>query len=79
VGEDRKPPGDQTVEFTLKINMDNAAFEDRPAGELAKCLNKVVDQLPTWASGFTRMHGEPFYEGKIKDSNGNTVGSWQID
>lgn len=57
--------------FTLEIDMDNGAFDDRPAGELAECLNQVVERL--CLSG-----GKPVTEGKIKDSNGNTVGSWSI-
>ncbi len=59
------------MEFALKINMDNAAFEDRPAGELAKCLNAVTERIC--------LSGGDLTEGKIKDSNGNTVGSWQIN
>ena len=60
------------MQFNLTINMDNAAFQDRPAGELAACLNLVVERL--CLSG-----NKPVNEGKIKDSNGNTVGSWSVE
>ena len=58
--------------FTLEINMDNASFETCPAGELAECLSQVVEKL-----GLSGNKPE-VAEGKIKDSNGNTVGTWSI-
>lgn len=68
------------MEFTLKINMDNDAFAEQPAREVASILNKVIGQLPVWAASFTRLNDVvPLYEGKIKDINGNTIGFWQID
>lgn len=54
------------MEFTMKVNMDNAAFED-PKQELIRILaDEVVNDL-YFAN-----------EGTCIDHNGNTVGSWEI-
>jgi hypothetical protein len=56
------------MKLTVEIDMDNSAFADHPgAGELAKCLNQVVEKIGNQS------------EGKIRDSNGNTVGSWSVE
>jgi len=52
------------MKLTVEIDMDNSAFEQ--PGELAKCLNQVVEKIQNQS------------EGKIRDSNGNTVGSWSV-
>lgn len=57
--------------FTLKIRTDNAAFHEGDMGEgeeLARILHKLADALPA---------GSPA-EGKVRDSNGNTVGEWKL-
>jgi hypothetical protein len=53
--------------FTLTIDMNNAAFDD-PEQELAVCLTRVAVKITT---GITDT-------GIVRDSNGNTVGSWEI-
>ena len=54
--------------FELKNNMDNAAFEDNGRfNELESCLKAVIKQLQ-----------ECHISGKIRDSNGNTVGSYEV-
>jgi len=59
------------MEFTMKVNMDNAAFEGydvhgRKQRELRRILQNVeADMLISNA-------------GKCMDLNGNTVGSWEI-
>lgn len=50
--------------FTLKIETDNAAFEDL-SGETARILRDIAKKLD---DGQT--------DGKGKDINGNTVGDW---
>lgn len=47
---------------TIKINMDNAAFDD--LSELSRILRKAAD----------RLDGDPFGGFALKDVNGNTVG-----
>ena len=54
--------------FTLKINTDNAAFED--AGpEVARILRDLARQIETEA-------GEA--SGRLRDLNGNTVGEYKL-
>jgi len=55
------------MEFKLQFNMDNAAFEEDDAGEVGKILEKVADDF---ISGLV--------SGGVRDSNGNTVGTWEI-
>lgn len=52
------------MEFIIKINMDNAAFET-PEYEITQRLNKIHDQV---------RDGVVF--GKVLDTNGNTCGFW---
>jgi len=54
------------MEFTLNFKMDNAAF-DMPT-ETTKILDKVARRL---------FNGETY--GTIQDTNGNTVGKWEIE
>lgn len=80
------------MKFTIEINIDNAAFHNdvvllgddeatnvcAPFREIRRIL---IDQLP--GSNETLGYGEfanvvsPF--SMLKDSNGNTVGSWRIE
>lgn len=60
------------MDFTCKINMDNAAFdEDMPERELRRILVNMTHEV------FHRVIdggiGEP-----IRDINGNKVGHWEI-
>lgn len=52
------------MEFIIKINMDNAAFET-PEYEITQRLNKIHDEV---------RDGVVF--GKVLDTNGNTCGFW---
>jgi hypothetical protein len=54
------------MELNLKINLDNAAYEDL-GWELGKNINYMVSDI---GLGLTK--------GKIKDSNGNNTGHWEI-
>jgi len=120
------------MQFTLTINMDNEAFQNRPLGELAECLNSVVERLclsgnqpveavaevvydtmmfnsgrldcrpaPPWVHGGNSLAQDEARDaarkilamvppapgvtltdvdsGRIKDTNGNTVGNWTIE
>ena len=53
--------------FTLSIDMDNAAFDDDPSTELIDCLRRVAAKVCVGTIQAT-----------VLDSNGNTVGSWEI-
>lgn len=57
------------MDIVIRINTENAAFEDGPMDELLKVLTQAalkLDQLPVGASV------------KLKDSNGNSCGSVEI-
>jgi hypothetical protein len=54
------------MQLNLKINLDNAAYEDLGC-ELGENINYMVSDI---GLGLTK--------GKIKDSNGNTTGHWEI-
>jgi len=55
--------------FTLTIQTENDAFQDgNAARELARLLRRVAQRLPVMDEG----------SGRIQDSNGNTVGRWEL-
>ncbi len=54
--------------FTCEVEMNSAAFEDYLEEELGEVLKKVI-----------RRVGSGHQYGKCIDSNGNTVGKWEID
>ena len=55
------------MEFNLRFNMDNAAFSDYPEGEISSILRKVINKV-----------NDGNEDGQIRDTNGNTVGEWDI-
>ena len=54
------------MNITIKVNLDNAAFEENQL-ELSEI---VAQQIP--------HNLKPGNEGRLKDSNGNTVGSYEV-
>ena len=54
--------------FTMTIDSSNAAFEDEPGEELAGILRIVAAKV---AEGYT--------SGPLYDTNGNRVGSFDLD
>jgi hypothetical protein len=55
------------MNLTLKMDMDNAAFEDTPASEAARILRDVAALME---------FGEE--SGNLRDVNGNKVGTWRV-
>ena len=56
------------MRLKLEINLDNSAYEDEGIGwELGKAIDYMVSDI---GLGLTR--------GKVRDSNGNTTGHWEI-
>jgi len=53
------------MDITIKINMDNDAFGDNPALELARILKKMSENICVVHGGMKE---------KIIDINGNTCG-----
>lgn len=59
--------------FNLTVNMDNDAFQDH--AELSRIIRKLCE---TYVLLDAVRGKEPDPTGKLMDSNGNTVGSWEI-
>lgn len=57
--------------FTLKIETDNAAFDENHGEEVARILREIADNL-----NFGNVFG---LDGTARDINGNTVGEWTLD
>ena len=55
------------MRFVLEFDMNNAAFEDDPTGEVLRVLSVVEDQIEA-GYGY----------GPLRDVNGNTIGDWKI-
>ena len=55
------------MELTIKVNLDNAAFEDNPR-ELGYVLGQVMPTTPYQHGLVCSLH----------DSNGNTTGYYQL-
>lgn len=53
------------MEIKIRINLDNAAFDDNP-DELAEVLGQIPYEVGEGDGG------------KLVDSNGNTVGRWFV-
>lgn len=58
------------MQFNLKIKMDNDAFEPFPGDEVRLILEKLSSNL---VFGLRVGDGAP-----LRDSNGGTVGSWEV-
>jgi hypothetical protein len=55
------------MKILIECNLDNAAFQDNQL-ELSEIIAR---QIP--------HNLEPGDDGKLKDSNGNTVGQWEVN
>jgi hypothetical protein len=58
------------LQLTIKMDLDNAAFEDDFEGEVQRILDDVSTRVPT---------REGFGECSIHDINGNRVGFFRVD
>ena len=57
--------------FQMKIDTDNAAFEDDPGAEVARILRGVADKVE---QGVASGHFQTAF-----DVNGNDIGRWKLD
>jgi hypothetical protein len=55
------------MKITIECSLDNAAFQDNQL-ELSEIIAR---QIP--------HNVKPGDDGKLRDSNGNTVGSWEVN
>lgn len=59
------------MKFTLEINLGNEAMQT--GNDVAEALQGIVDRLVDTYDLSADMRG------KLRDSNGNTVGHWEIN
>lgn len=59
------------MKFTLTIESESAALTDDTGEELHRILTKLADRV--------RYYEGPVDRGAVLDSNGNTVGRWDLD
>ena len=65
------------MELTIKINMDNAAFEDNRATETCRILQEqVIEYLEHYAVNDQDL--DPWIGYDLRDANGNTTGSVKV-
>jgi len=57
------------MQYNIKIDMDNAAFEDDNTGEIARILRELADRI---TRGGELLPGD---RENLRDINGNTVGA----
>lgn len=60
------------MKFHLEINIDNAAYEADPCGEVAGNLKQLVRDIEDGVRLQTQE------QHPVRDSNGNYVGFWQV-
>jgi hypothetical protein len=60
------------METTIKIKMDNAAFDDDPSVEVARILRDLAKKIDG------HPHFSPGFDCAILDQNGNEVGYCQV-
>ncbi len=59
------------MKLTVKIEMDNAAFEDVNGNEASRILTWLSEQIRDWAL-------QPKEGGPLRDINGNVIGEWRV-
>jgi hypothetical protein len=59
---------DGFTRFTLTFCCDNAAFEEGFAEEIRAVLARTAEQVDDWT-----------VFGRVRDTNGNRIGFWQVD
>ena len=63
------------MNFNVSINCDNAAFDDDLTGiEICRILQSIEDKL----QHIGYIEPQENMNGRIRDMNGNTVGSWEL-
>lgn len=62
------------MKVSITIDCDNAGFEESPAGEVARILRKLADDM----THYERLNGEMEDRRTLRDINGNTVGQMEV-
>lgn len=65
--------------FVLSINLNNDAFLEHPTVEILECLDRVSRQVDAaQEDDRIKLSASHALVHPVRDSNGNTVGSWRI-
>lgn len=67
------------MKVKIEFNCDGAAFEDDFAGEIGVILAQAKDEISLAVSTLTRLGKGGVTHGRLRDTNGNTVGVWKVD
>lgn len=67
--------------FELKLECDNAAFEEDRAAEIARILRRLADRLDTGSDPdhVNAINGNRATNGWLRDGNGNSAGTWKAN
>ena len=63
------------MNFTLKFDMDNAAFDDDVVCE----FDRVLDRLKKSFRATYNSEPGSLLSGNVRDTNGNTIGEWTLE
>jgi hypothetical protein len=58
------------MEFKMRFDCDNAAFDDMPEMEIARILRATADKIEAGGVGYNRYQN-------VRDINGNIVGTYR--
>lgn len=61
------------MRLVIDMDMGGAAFEGSPAGELLDVITRM------WADVARTVEFKRPDSGKLRDSNGNTCGTWRVE
>lgn len=62
--------------FTIKLNTNNDAFAENELEEISGCLIRVAAELQRTSLSVSSATNK--MSGSIRDTNGNTVGKWEL-
>ena len=62
------------MDITIKINCDNAAFEESASAEVSRILSEVADKLA--GADFNESFDRKL---TLRDYNGNKVGTFEVE
>lgn len=64
-----------TIKINIEFNVDNAAFDDFHGQEVQRVIRNTADRIALQVTDTREI--EPS-NARIKDSNGNCIGTWSI-
>lgn len=66
--------------FKLEIETDNSSFDENATFEIARILKNISAYFYRHGNNGINLSSAPsYFDGPIKDVNGNSVGYWEYD